>query len=88
MELQSLEIPSNKVSEVIKSVSENICKMKIAGKCSFNIFSRHSDNMTFDFFMTLYRSDIRLANEFNIFDNVSDLESFCVEDGSCFAGFP
>ena len=28
MELQSLEIPSNKVSEVIKSVSENICKMK------------------------------------------------------------
>jgi hypothetical protein len=30
--------------------------------------------------MTLDRSDIRLANEFNIFDNVSDLESFCVED--------
>jgi hypothetical protein len=30
--------------------------------------------------MTLNRSDIRLANEFNIFDNVSDLESFCVED--------
>ena len=29
MELQSLEIPSNKVSEVIKSVSENICKMKV-----------------------------------------------------------
>jgi hypothetical protein len=38
------------------------------------------DKMTFDFFMTLDRSDIRLANEFNIFDNVSDLESFCVED--------
>ena len=36
--------------------------------------------MTFDFFMTLDRSDMRLANEFNIFDNVSDLESFCVED--------
>jgi hypothetical protein len=30
--------------------------------------------------MTLDRSDIRLANEFNIFDNVLDLESFCVED--------
>ena len=29
MELQSLEIPSNKASEVIKSVSENICKMKV-----------------------------------------------------------
>ena len=29
MELQSLEIPSNKVSEVIKSVSENICKMMV-----------------------------------------------------------
>ena len=29
MEQQSLEIPSNKVSEVIKSVSENICKMKV-----------------------------------------------------------
>ena len=29
MELQSLEIPSNKVSEVIKSVSENFCKMKV-----------------------------------------------------------
>jgi hypothetical protein len=36
--------------------------------------------MTFDFFMTLDRSDIKLANKFNIFDNVSDLESFCVED--------
>ena len=29
MELQSLEIPSNKVAEVIKSVSENICKMNV-----------------------------------------------------------
>jgi pantothenate kinase len=29
MELQSLETPSNKVSEVIKSVSENICKMNV-----------------------------------------------------------
>ena len=36
--------------------------------------------MTFDFFMTLDRSDMRLAKEFNIFDNVSDLESFCVEE--------
>ena len=29
MELQSLEIPSSNVSEDIKSVSENICKMKV-----------------------------------------------------------
>ena len=30
--------------------------------------------------MKLDRSDIRIANKFNIFNNVPDLESFCVED--------